>query len=82
MSPYDREIGEDQTGDEKILAGINESVHERAVKAIGETFHVAGEVQKWQPDNLLKARESGLPTTYDGSQKPTNPEKIKVLEDV
>ena len=82
VSPYKREIGADQIGDEKKSAGLNESVHEFAVDAIGKTFHVAGEVQAWQPENLIKAIESGLPTTLDELDEPANPEKNKELEGV
>ncbi|MEH6494529.1 MAG: hypothetical protein V7740_02195, partial [Pseudomonas marincola] len=74
VSPYEREIGADQIGDEKMSAGVNESVHEFAVDAIGKTFHVAGDVQAWQPENLIKAIKSGLPTTYDGPEEPAKPE--------
>jgi len=75
VSPYNREIGSDQIGDERDLAGINETVHEQAVAAIGESFYVTKSVQEWQPHNLKEARDCGLPTLFDDPEKPSSSEK-------
>ena len=63
VRPYEREIGPKQTGDirrsEEFVPG--ECAHVSAVEAIGKRFagHPGG--QRYEPRNLIRALEDGLP---------------------
>lgn len=63
VSPYQREIGEEQTGDEKKLPGINESVHWTAHEAISQK-HVIDyrdePATEYQSENLAAALNTGI----------------------
>lgn len=63
VSPYIREIGPNQHGD---IRGPNwnvpgESVHHSAVAAIGKQFKGNVDNKSYEPQNLIRARENGLP---------------------
>ena len=63
VRPYAREIGPGQTGVIRRSSDIvpGESAHPSAVEAIGEPFAGNPASKPYQPGNLIRALESGLP---------------------
>ena len=70
VPPYSREIGPRQHGDiragEDVVSG--ESVHSSAADAIGKPFAGNPGGQPYQPANLMRALEDGLPVWQPGPE--------------
>ena len=71
VKPYDREIGDQQTGDEKEKPGINESVHWTAVEALHNQLAIdcrKGGAEPYAAENLAQARNDGLRVWVKGQK--------------